>query len=740
MFYSHTILARKGPLGTVWCAAHLQHRLKKSHYAATDIPSTVDRIMFPEVPIALRMSGHLLLGVVRIYSKKVEYLHQDCNVVLNGLKKAFASIDLSLPENAMQAPLQSITLPETLCLDALDCGPDFDYDGAHNDHLGNQEDITLTEQFPIATNPYVAITFDEDIRMEDLSHQMEDFGSHVTPMDVDTIPPHPEQGTHSPVNLTDERTTHNDEVNLQGSQGISGVPSPTDEQRRPSDDFTLPDCPEKETQKDFGCQDPGPSQPTEILNLSHRDYSSPENVPEIEAQRNAVSDISSETFPFSSSHRNDVTEQHDPPTNEKAILSPIMEGSIHSVGPSPAVQPSSETPASVASLSEGRQHINTSVSVAIQSTPRIEQPPLEQPLIEQPRPRKRKKQYFDDPVVLSNKFIGKRLKDASDIIRKRKKLPSSALGIWKLKNVLRKEQVFLQPSLTRLCSDLSNIYDKTYISTKSHLFEEALPDPRPTSPSPTTEVVSEDGAVVSPLPPFSPLTIDVSLEHRVGDSVPANESSPVKGLQSPSSPATGSGQDAEQFRGVEHDGVLPDSPTIKHSLMIDDFTPAPSPKVGSASVHSLEINTGTQILQTPDLQVSAGSEFGTLTMLGEGGVHPDYTGPSHNPESMTAEAEDLWFLEADDRTPAGSQGTEGVDSLSVRTRAVAQYLKSQSPEDLSSDLSLNKILEGKRRKLCARMFFETLVLKSYDLIDVKQEVPYGDISLKLTQTLSKAQI
>ena len=31
-------------------------------------------------------------------------------------------------------------------------------------------------------------------------------------------------------------------------------------------------------------------------------------------------------------------------------------------------------------------------------------------------------------------------------------------------------------------------------------------------------------------------------------------------------------------------------------------------------------------------------------------------------------------------------------------------------------------------------------LKSYDLIDVKQEVPYGDISLKLTQTLSKAHI
>lgn len=85
--------------------------------------------MFPEVPIALRMSGHLLLGVVRIYSKKVDYLHADCKDVCKSLKTAFASIDLSLPENAMQAPLQSITLPDTLYLDALDCGGDFDYEG-----------------------------------------------------------------------------------------------------------------------------------------------------------------------------------------------------------------------------------------------------------------------------------------------------------------------------------------------------------------------------------------------------------------------------------------------------------------------------------------------------------------------------------------------------------------------------------------------------------------------------------
>lgn len=91
--------------------------------------SLLDRIMFPEVPIALRMSGHLLLGVVRIYSKKVDYLFHDCNLALNLLRKAFDSIDLNLPEDARKAPVQSITLPETFDLDALELNDEMYYEG-----------------------------------------------------------------------------------------------------------------------------------------------------------------------------------------------------------------------------------------------------------------------------------------------------------------------------------------------------------------------------------------------------------------------------------------------------------------------------------------------------------------------------------------------------------------------------------------------------------------------------------
>ncbi|KAK7268160.1 hypothetical protein RIF29_20847 [Crotalaria pallida] len=141
----------------------------------------------------------------------------------------------------------------------------------------------------------------------------------------------------------------------------------------------------------------------------------------------------------------------------------------------------------------------------------------------------------------------------------------------------------------------------------------------------------------------------------------------------------------------------------------------------------------------------------------------------------STEMEELCFLEADTNTPAkkAAMVQRVYDDLHDFLRslkdeicanvitviliayllivgfmllwAVAQYLKRHSPitpimEEPAKDLNLKKILEGKTRKLSARMFFEVLVLKNHALFDVQQEEPYGDIMLKLTPSLSKAYI
>ena len=90
MFYSQIILAKKGPLGKVWLAAHWgDKKLGRPQIFSTDIASSVDSIVNPAVPLALRVSGHLLLGVVRIYSRKVRYLMHDCHEAMVKIKMAF---------------------------------------------------------------------------------------------------------------------------------------------------------------------------------------------------------------------------------------------------------------------------------------------------------------------------------------------------------------------------------------------------------------------------------------------------------------------------------------------------------------------------------------------------------------------------------------------------------------------------------------------------------------------------
>lgn len=56
-----------------------------------------DSIINPEAPLALRLSGQLLLGVVKVHQKKVGYLFQDCNDALVKIKLVHSSRPIRSP-------------------------------------------------------------------------------------------------------------------------------------------------------------------------------------------------------------------------------------------------------------------------------------------------------------------------------------------------------------------------------------------------------------------------------------------------------------------------------------------------------------------------------------------------------------------------------------------------------------------------------------------------------------------
>lgn len=135
MFYNDSILSRRGPLANIWLAAHWDRRLTKTQVITTNIESSVRDIVTGTLPpMALRLTGQLLLGVTKIYGRQTTYLFEDCKEALDRLRSTFKkNRDSNLPAGASRASHAAITLPMPANLDdALAPEPEFDleYDQA----------------------------------------------------------------------------------------------------------------------------------------------------------------------------------------------------------------------------------------------------------------------------------------------------------------------------------------------------------------------------------------------------------------------------------------------------------------------------------------------------------------------------------------------------------------------------------------------------------------------------------
>ncbi|EMG49170.1 rad21 Cohesin subunit rad21 [Candida maltosa Xu316] len=134
-----SIISKQGPLGHVWLAANYDKKLTKQQLMNTNIVKSTEYItnhpIVNETPVSqeqtsestdtitLRLSGQLLLGIVKIYSRKTKYLLDDVNDILYKLKASFKlssgvnlgsdniSVEVNLPtQQTILSNLASITL------------------------------------------------------------------------------------------------------------------------------------------------------------------------------------------------------------------------------------------------------------------------------------------------------------------------------------------------------------------------------------------------------------------------------------------------------------------------------------------------------------------------------------------------------------------------------------------------------------------------------------------------------
>ncbi|XP_051281017.1 double-strand-break repair protein rad21-like protein 1 [Dicentrarchus labrax] len=149
MFYTQLFTSKRGPLAKIWLAAHWERKLTKAHVFECNLETTISDIMSPKMKIGLRTSGHLLIGVVRIYSRKAKYLLADCSDALVKIKMAFRPGQTDMPVEELEAAQKAITLVEDFTAFDVQLPDPSNIDVVDHFSLNQSrsEEITLKEDF-----------------------------------------------------------------------------------------------------------------------------------------------------------------------------------------------------------------------------------------------------------------------------------------------------------------------------------------------------------------------------------------------------------------------------------------------------------------------------------------------------------------------------------------------------------------------------------------------------------------
>nr|AAG53668.1 RIX4 [Oryza sativa] len=348
--------------------------------------------------------------------------------------------------------------------------------------------------------------------------------------------------------------------------------------------------------------------------------------------------------------------------------------------------------------------------------------PVQDEMNAHPAQDKRRIRY-DNEIVFSNAYM-KRQIDGGELHRlvgKRRKLPQAAVDVWKFNRIRQKDGFLLDPLVHGMCATLRQTYERTF----PHVID---PEAESGSVEHTPGVANDSiqDTHDHQLSPKSPGNTDAQPEHQFNQQAPRNSDGQPEPELNPKS-------QAKQARS--HFDDMPEIPRFSPqnipSPIRDDNSPFKTPGAGG----------------TPKSRLGETPASGTPADMSYMSPGQD-SDPQVSPFPFNDELDgDLPEIPSLMSTPGvistAGTGTTGLGSMSARTRAVAQYFKDQMASATSDDqpgkFILNRILEGRHRKQAARMFFETLVLKSYDYIDVEQEAAYGDIAVSVKPSLSGAQ-
>ncbi|CEP02146.1 hypothetical protein PBRA_002411 [Plasmodiophora brassicae] len=110
MYFSSELFVKRGPLGNLWLAGTVFHKLSKKAILNSNIVSMCKSIQNPPVPLALPARALLFMGVCRIMDKKAHYLLVDAVDARSKVQLARTTSHVNLSCSRGQARVDSINI------------------------------------------------------------------------------------------------------------------------------------------------------------------------------------------------------------------------------------------------------------------------------------------------------------------------------------------------------------------------------------------------------------------------------------------------------------------------------------------------------------------------------------------------------------------------------------------------------------------------------------------------------
>eukprot|EP00474_Spongospora_subterranea_P008343 CRZ08801.1 hypothetical protein [Spongospora subterranea] len=187
MYFSSELFVKRGPLGNLWLAGTVFHKLSKKIILSSNINELCKSIQSPPVPLALPARAQLFLGVCRIMDKKARYLLIDATEAQSKIQLAVTTSSVNLTSNRVQAKSDAINI---IC-DFDDCAlPPIPFD-CLNEMADNSGSVPLFLEGIDDENVYLAghdfvIANEADITLENNGdHDM----NFVVPLDQSLMDP-----------------------------------------------------------------------------------------------------------------------------------------------------------------------------------------------------------------------------------------------------------------------------------------------------------------------------------------------------------------------------------------------------------------------------------------------------------------------------------------------------------------------------------------------------------------------